>query len=200
MASVQAHFVAEGAGESAYNPTVTVHGRMYYGTGALNPPAVLKHGFASVCIHDTEHAAMNRKHFYGQLREPLLQKISAMLEKSNEPMKSFVSLRDLMMKGMISESVQLLIHAHSKINPGHERKHNVPEASEVATLIVGEHLGKLDIILRSNETLNKKGGEQLQLIHLGSRMYDPPAYPLLFLTKPKDGISCFSTRIRKGSH
>ncbi len=128
MASVQAHFVAKGAGESAYNPKVTVYGRMYDEIDALNPPAVLKHGFASVCIHGTEHAAMNRKHFYGQLREPLLQKIAAMLEKSNELMKSFVSLRDLMMKGMIPESVQLLIHARSKINSGHERKYNVPEA------------------------------------------------------------------------
>ncbi len=136
--------------------------------------------FASVYIHDTEHAAINRVHFYGQLRESLLQKISAMLEKSNVLVKSFVSLRDLMMKGMIPGSVQFVIHAHSKIISDHERKYNVPEASEVAALIVGEQHGKIDIILRRHGTLNTNGGEQLQLIHLGNRMDDPLAYLLLF--------------------
>ncbi len=121
MASVRGHFVAKGAGESSYNPTVTVHGRMYRGIGALNPPAGLKPRFASVYIHDSEHAAINRKHFYGQLRESLLLEIAAMLEKINVLVKSFVSLRDLMMKGIIHESVQLVIHAQLKIISGHER-------------------------------------------------------------------------------
>ena len=34
MASVRAQFVSRGPGTSKYNPTVTVHGRMYHEIGA----------------------------------------------------------------------------------------------------------------------------------------------------------------------
>ncbi len=84
------------------------------------------------------------------------------------------------MGGTIPESVQLVIHAHSKVVPGRVRKHNVPEASEAAALIVGEHHGKLEIVPRSHGSLNRNRGENLQLIHLGNKMYDPLAYLLLF--------------------
>ena len=62
-----------------------------------------------------------------------------------------------MREGSIPESVQLVIHAHSKVLPGHDRKYNVPEASEVAAFIVVEQHGKLDIVLRRHGSLNRNG-------------------------------------------
>jgi len=114
MASVRADFVSRGAGESAYNPTITVHGRMYHEMGTLSPPSGLKPRFASVYIHDTEHATRNRKHFYGQLRESILSRIAVVLRETNELVKSFMSLCGLIMERKIPESVQLVVHAHSK--------------------------------------------------------------------------------------
>ena len=59
----------------------------------------------------------------------------------------------------------MVIHAHSKTQPGHERKYNIPKASGVAALAVGEQHGKLDIILRRIGQLQKNGGEdQLKVI------------------------------------
>ncbi len=72
MASVRDEFVAQGPGVSNYNPTITVHGRMYHEMGALIPPTGKKPIFAAVYIHDTEHAVRNRKHCYGVFREELL--------------------------------------------------------------------------------------------------------------------------------
>ena len=63
MASVQAEFFARGTGQSKFNPTVTVYGRMYHAIGALRPPTGVMPRFASVYIYDTDHAASNRKHF-----------------------------------------------------------------------------------------------------------------------------------------
>ncbi len=88
--------ISRKADESVYNPKITVHGRVYHEIGALKPPLGLKPRFAFIYIHDIEHTTKKRKHFYGQLRESILSRIAAVLEESNELVKSFVSLRDLM--------------------------------------------------------------------------------------------------------
>ncbi len=64
MESVRAGFVARFPRVSKYNPAITVHGRMYYEMGALMPPTGKEPRFAAVYIHDTEHAVLNRKHFF----------------------------------------------------------------------------------------------------------------------------------------
>ena len=69
---------------------------------------------------------------------------------------------------------------------GHVRKYIVPEASEVAALIVGELHGKFDIVLRRCRDYDGNGFEKLDFINLGHRMYDTFAYPFLF-TYGKDG-------------
>ena len=103
-----------------------------------------------------------------------------------------------MMKAMVSKSVQLVIHPHLEVMSAHRRIYNVSNASEVAALIFGDVLGKLDIVLRFHGTLIKKGREKLPLTHLVNRMYDRLAYPLLSLTEPKVGILSSSIRIRNG--
>ena len=159
MASVRANFVSRGVGPSSYSPTVAVHGRMYHEVGALLPPNGVKARFASVCIHDTDHAIDNRKLFFSQLKREMPSSLADMLESNKRLVRSFISLRDLMNRNGIRTDVKLVNHAYSKAQPGHERKYNTPEASEVAALIVGEQHGKLDIVLRRRGQLQKDGGE-----------------------------------------
>ncbi len=137
MASVRADFVARGPGTSNYTLTVTVHVRMYHEIGALIPPTGKKPRFPAFCSHDTEQAAMHRKHFYGLLREELLARLDNTLNETNNLVRTFVTLKDLMDSNKIAEDVKLVIHAHERTNPGHERKYTIPEASEVAPLIAG---------------------------------------------------------------
>ena len=72
MAPVKAHFGARGAGQSRFTLTITVHGRMYHAIGALRPPSEVVSRFESVYIDERGEAALNRKKFYGELREDLL--------------------------------------------------------------------------------------------------------------------------------
>ena len=72
------------------------------------------------------------------------------------------------------------MHAHERRQLEHARKYNLPESSEVAASIVGEQYGKMDIPLRYRGQIDKNGKEKLYFIHLGHRMYDPLAYPLIF--------------------
>ena len=180
MTSVKTDFVTIGAGQSRFNPTITVHGRIYHAIGALRPPSGGTPRFESVYIHDTDEAASNRKYFYGKILADLLRRLSTMLEQSNNLVKSFISLRQLIESKNIPEDVKLVIHAHERNLPGHARKYNLPEASEVAALIVSEKYGKLDIVLRHRGKIDKDGNEKLDFIHIDYRMYDLLAYPLLF--------------------
>ena len=180
MASVRAEFVGRGPGISKYNPTITVHGRMYHEMGALIPPTRKKPRFAAVYIHDTDNAVQHRKHFYGILREDLLSRLATILHENNSLVHTFISLMDLMNANRIPQDVPLVIHAHEKTKPGHERKYNLPESSEVAALIVGELFGAIDIVLRKRGCVNADGFEKMDRIRLGNRMYDPLCCPLLF--------------------
>ena len=144
---------------------------------------------ASVYIHDTEHATSNRKHFYSSLRESLLKRLALLLEENNNLVKSFVSLRNILQRSGLPDDVKLVIHPHEKTIPAHVRKYNVPEASEVAALIVGEQHGKLDIVMKRCSEFDENRFKKLELINLGHLMYDPLGYPLLF-SYGKEGWHC----------
>ena len=79
----------------------------------------------------------------------------------------------------IPEDVPLVIHAHEKTKPRHERKYNLLESSEVA-LVVGEQLSALDIVFRERGCLNAEGFEKMDSTRLGNRTYKPLCYPLPF--------------------
>ena len=136
---------------------MTVHGSTYLEIGALSPPNGVKPRFEPVYIRDTDHAADNRKHFNGQLKGETISSLADMLESNNRLVRIFISLRDLMNRNEIPTEVKLVIHAHAKNQPGHERKYNIPEALEVAVLIFGEQYAKLDIVLRRRGQLQKDG-------------------------------------------
>ena len=72
-------------------------------------------------------------------------------------MKSFISLGNLIQSNGVSDDMKLVIHAHEKTIPGHDRKYNSPEASEVPALIVNEQHGKLDIVLRHRSEYDANG-------------------------------------------
>ena len=117
-----------------------------------------------------------------------------MLEENNL-VKSFVSLRNIIQRSGLPDDVKLVINAHENTIPGHVRKYNVPEASEVESLVIGEQHGKLEIVLKRRCEFDENGFEKLELINLGHRMYDPLAYSLLFPHEKKDGIARSNTRI-----
>ncbi len=160
MASVKADFVASRVGQSMFYPTITIHGPKYHAIGACHPPSWVISRFASVYIHDTDQAASNRQHFYGQLREDLLRRQPTILEQNNNLINWFTSLRQLIESNDIPEYFKLVAHAQERNLPGHARKYNLPETSEVAALILGEQYGKLDMVLSHRGKIDKDGNEK----------------------------------------
>ena len=76
--------------------------------------------------------------------------------------------------------MKLVIHVHEKPMPEHVRKCNLPEASEVAALVVGEQHRKIDIFLRTRSESDVNGYEKSDFINLRNRMHDPPCLPVTF--------------------
>ena len=146
----------------------------------MNPLPGQAPQFASLYFHDTEYATVTRKDGHLSLDEGLLRELAQMLEERNNLVKSFVTLRDLIASKRIPEELELVLHAHERVRPGHERKYNLPESSEVAALIVGKQHGPLDIVLRRKAQLTSNGEEKLDMISVGNRLRDPLCYPLIF--------------------
>lgn len=57
MGCVKADWVSQGPGEFSFNPTMTVHGRIYHYLSAMIPSLNLRPFFLSVYIHDTEYVS-----------------------------------------------------------------------------------------------------------------------------------------------
>ena len=64
---------------------------MHHEIGAFDPATGMLPWFASLHVHDTEHATSNRKHFYSILRESLLYRLAIMLEENKNEVKYFIS-------------------------------------------------------------------------------------------------------------
>ena len=60
----------------------------------------------------------------------------------------FIRVRVIQLQIQTSDDAKLVIHAHEKTLSVHIRKYNVPEASELDTLVVRKQDGNLDIVLR----------------------------------------------------
>ena len=167
MASTSAEFVSRSTGVSKYNPIITVHGRFYVEIGALQLADVMFPRYALVYMNDMKNATSKSMQFYRGVREDLLLWLEHMLEQNNNLVKSFLSLRDLTQKNGIPDDAKLVIRAHEKTFPGHVRKYNVAEASEVAALIVSEQHGKINILLRRSSEYDTNVFEKLGFTGLG---------------------------------
>ena len=96
MASCTPDFVNRGPGNSAFNPTMTVHGRVYHYICSLIPPRTIKPTFASFYVFDTdeEQRANIRSNGMGRsLNQELLMDLVALLMQVNSYVQSFKSLR-----------------------------------------------------------------------------------------------------------
>lgn len=111
MVSVQANRESVLPGNSNWNPTVTVQGRMYHKIGGLITPGGLFPRYGSLYIHDTENSASNRSRLFDDIDEKISTKLESMLLKNSIFVRTFVTLRDRLKSHQIPESLDLIIHA-----------------------------------------------------------------------------------------
>ncbi len=179
MASVTCNWVAPSFGNSAFNSTLTIQGRLHYFVGPLNPTEGLRPKYLSVYIHESldnenDRAGHGEEDFPGTIMADLTQ-LQSMLPVQNSLVQSFVSLRELSVLNATPINVQLIIQADRLPINRHERRYNAPVASEVAAIVVGsdpDYIHPNDIVLRRRGVLNSNGNETLQSISVSHRKYN----------------------------
>ncbi|XP_056692064.1 uncharacterized protein [Spinacia oleracea] len=146
--------------------TFRLYGQNYHRIGSLLPTTGSSPKFSQLYIYDTENEVSNRLHAYGSnsernarnaLDDSIVERLREMLDAYNPLAQAFRVARD-------------------RFESNNEETYNLPTASEVAALIVGDigsSTGERDIIVETQMG-------QLKRINELHPSYLPLQYPLLF--------------------
>ncbi|XP_057733976.1 uncharacterized protein LOC130949205 [Arachis stenosperma] len=159
-------------------PTFSINGQNYHSIGSLIPTNNERPRFVQLYVYDTDNEVFNRiltvrsDEIINKLETKIMSELSKMLDICNPLAKSFCFARDRFADSEPSKIKMRLIRNREKDG----RVYNLPTASEVAILIVGDIddsiLGR-DIIIQS--TTNKL--KRIDVIH---PLYLALQYPLIF--------------------
>ncbi|XP_061338762.1 uncharacterized protein LOC133285538 [Gastrolobium bilobum] len=166
--------VNEGSGPYCFR----VGGQVHHLIGSLIPPDSQSPKFAQLYIYDTENEIDNRLGFLSPannediLDPDIVKSLKEILDKPNSIAQSFQYARDRYKEDSFNGVKLRLIRKHGSDG----RVYNLPSASEVAALIVGDidnAMGDRDIIVETQTGL-------LQHIDVKHPLYLGLQYPLLF--------------------
>ncbi|KAL1309905.1 hypothetical protein AAHE18_17G212000 [Arachis hypogaea] len=160
--------IDRGVNNGTAPPIFKLGGQNYHSIGSLLPPDSLRPTFAQLYVYDTENEIDNR---IGTLQE-IVAILRNMLDKYNSLAKSFCYARDRYQQKNCTNIKFKLISKRTKDG----KTYNLPSASEVAALIIGnvEQLSEdRDIIIESQS-------RKLQRIDVFHPSYLALQYPLLF--------------------
>ncbi|KAK9074699.1 hypothetical protein SSX86_003017 [Deinandra increscens subsp. villosa] len=153
-------------------------GQNYHTIGTLLPKPGDKPKFSQLYIYDTENEVSNRQSYFRSksssqvLDFELIEQVKAMLDSCNPFVKSYRMARDCISNDPQTNLRLRIIGKRDKDG----RTYNLPTASEVAVLIVGDISNLIDhrdIVVTSHSGTLKRISE----LHVS---YLPLHYPLLF--------------------
>ncbi|KAL7085427.1 hypothetical protein ACP275_14G281600 [Erythranthe tilingii] len=151
-------------------PTFIMCGENYHRIGSLIPSEGSTPKFAQLYIYDTENEVSNRMHV---LSNSIVNDLKDMLDQYNPYAQSYRMVRDKIESSAFHEVKLRLLGKR-----GHDaRRYNLPSASEVAALIVGDFDSadaERDIIVETQSGL-------LRRVSVVSPAYLPLQYPLFTL-------------------
>lgn len=155
-----------------------INGQIYHLHGSLTPADGQKPKFAQLYIYDTDNEVSNRLGFAkcddgnNSLQEEVVRDILHMLDEHNSLVKSYRMARDKYRENTLQEFKLRLIGSRST----NGRQNNLPSCSEVAALLVEQHLHEdshRDIIVEHR----KIGLQRITELH---PKFMALQYPLLF--------------------
>ncbi len=162
MASVHANWVIRGEGQSGFNPTVTLQGRIHHFLGALQPASGRRPAFLSVYIHDTDfdvQSELRSQNFRGVDRALLTESREHAQPSQHVCSELPLSLHELARENAPTGRYKIVIHADKRLANEHARRSNGPSCSEAAALMPGDEdgmIGKRDIFVRKRGQANSK--------------------------------------------
>ncbi|KAK9666387.1 hypothetical protein RND81_14G181400 [Saponaria officinalis] len=160
-------------GRSPYS--FKLHGQNYYSIGSLLPTDGSAPKFTQLYIYDTDDEVSNRKHAISlrAFNDDIINKLKEMLDAHNSLTKAFRMAKDRFASTNSRDIKFRLIGRRAK----NGRVYNLPTASEVVALIVGDignAADERDIVVETKSGL-------LQRINELHPSYLALHYPLLFL-------------------
>ena len=151
-------------------PCFKVQGKLHHLIGSLTPGSGLPK-FAQLYFVDTSHELENRLSHMDNLKTDILEALQKCLHEVNPYVKH---LKCALEVANNIPDCRLVLTADAKQKPdrAHTRNYNLPNGSEVAVLLPGDHSGDLDVILHTR-------GDKIQQIKSVHRSYDALHYVLL---------------------
>ena len=146
---------------------------MYHSIGTLLPNPETQPQFAQIYIYDTDHELQNRSKMMSNLDSTILAELQQMLHNINPYVNIFRQAENLLKQNPSLYLKLIIINNKTKDS----RRHNTPNASEVAAIMIGDgqeiEYQNRDTILRSYEG----GIQRISEIHCA---YTPLHYVLMF--------------------
>ncbi|KAK9062252.1 hypothetical protein SSX86_019438 [Deinandra increscens subsp. villosa] len=176
--------------------TFRLSGENYHTIGTLLPKEGVKPKFSQLYIYDTENEVGNRQRAFrsdkpeGAFDVQLIKELKVMLDKENPLVKSYRMVRDSLSKNPDSNLNLRLIS--SRKNDG--RTYNLPTASEVAVLIVGD---VCDLIDHRDIIVTTKSGS-LQRINVETSTRGKCTMREFFSFRIQDRVNQFSLILNSG--
>ncbi|XP_015973562.1 uncharacterized protein LOC107496743 [Arachis duranensis] len=174
MAGKINHKINNGSGP----PSFILSGQNYHSIGSLIPQANEKPRFAQLYIYDTDNEIHNRisavlpVSLVGNLEHDIVCMLKNMLDEHNPLAQSFRYARDRFTESHSLDMKLKLIRRREKDG----RRYNLPTASEVAALVVGD----IDDSLLDRDIILETKSKQLKKIDVIHPLYLALQYPLIF--------------------
>ncbi|XP_025680297.1 uncharacterized protein [Arachis hypogaea] len=170
--------VNRGINNGTAPPTFSINGQNYHSIGSLIPNNNERPRFAQLYIYDIDNEVSNRifavrsSEIINKLETEIVSELTKMLDMCNPLAKSFRFARDRFADSEPSEIKMRLIRKREKDG----RVYNLPTASEVAILIVGD----IDDSILDRDIIIQSTANKLQRIDVLHPLYLALQYPLIF--------------------
>ena len=160
--------------------TYKISGQVYHSLGTIFPKTNSSPVFSQLYVYDREHELTNRqKRNPDNMDEKTLKKLQDMMHENNPYVKEYIKAAD-MVNETPSQHIQLVLKATGTPDP---RRFNIPRGNDIAIVIPQISTDKptyRDVVLYKTAEDHPRGHTTIR-IHEMHPMYDPTAYPLLFI-------------------
>ncbi len=157
-----------------------ISGQVYHSLGTIFPNCNSSPVFSQLYVYDREHELANRqKRNPDRMDEKTLQELQDMMHAHNPYVKEYIKAADMVQQNP-SQDIQLVLKATGTPDP---RRYNLPTGNDLAIVIPQVATNKptyRDVVLYKTANDHPQGYTTVCINEMHP-MYDPTAYPLLFV-------------------
>ncbi len=160
--------------------TYKISGQVYHSLGTIFPKINSSPVFSQLYVYDREHELSNRqKRNPDNMDDKTLKQLQDMMHDHNPYVKEYIKAADMVQENS-SQDIRLVLKASGTPDP---RRFNLPTGNDIAIVIPQINTDKptyRDVVLYKTAEYHPRGYTTVRMNEMHP-MYDPTAYPLLFI-------------------